>query len=260
MSRLRSTLRLVRVAWFFNLKSLTTSGLFIFTSVIEPVIFATLAYYLFKAGNRPGTLLYASLSAGLMGIWTSTLFGSGGSISFQRWQGVLEPTIASPPPYILVLFPATLASATIGLYSLTATLLWGRLVFGIPLHFVHFGAFVLAVLLSILALGALGLLIGSSFVLYRNANALSNMLEFPVWIVTGAIVPLALLPGWVHPISWVLAPTWGFRAVRAAAFGGNPWPSLGWTVLLAAVYLLIGQWFIRIFEVRARERATLSLV
>jgi ABC-2 type transport system permease protein len=254
------TLRLIRVAWFFTLKNLTTSGLFVFTSIIEPVILASLAYYLFKAGQRPGTLLYASLSAGLMGIWTSTLFGSGGSITFQRWQGVLEPTIAAPPPYILVLFPATLASATIGLYSLSATLLWGRFVFGIPLHFVHPAAFVLAVLLSIFALGALGLVIGSTFVLYRNANALSNMLEYPVWIVTGAIVPLSLLPGWVHPLSWVLAPTWGFRAVRAAALGGNPWPPLGWTILCAAIYLVLGQQFIRLFEIRARERANLSLV
>src|SRR5207237_1061847 len=83
----------------------------------EPLIFATLSYYLFKAGRTPGTLLYASLSAGLMGIWTSTLFGSGGVITWQRWQGTLEPTVASPPPLMLVLFPLTFATASIGLYS-----------------------------------------------------------------------------------------------------------------------------------------------
>jgi ABC-2 type transport system permease protein len=260
VSRLRSTLRLVRVAWFFNLKSLTTSGLFIFTSVIEPVIFATLAYYLFKAGNRPGTLLYASLSAGLMGIWTSTLFGSGGSITFQRWQGVLEPSVAAPPPFIFVLFPMTLSTATIGLYSLGTTLLWGRLAFGIPLDLVHPATFALSVIASVLALGALGIVIGSSFVLYREANALSNMLEFPIWIVTGAIVPLSFLPGWVHYISWALVPTWGFRAVRAGALGGDAWPAIGMCFALGAVYLALGQFFLGIFERRARERATLSLV
>jgi ABC-2 type transport system permease protein len=254
------TLRLIRVCWFFSLKNLTTSGLFVFTSIIEPLIFTTLAYYHFKTGQRPGTLLYASLSAGLMGIWTSTLFGSGGAITFQRWQGVLEPVIAAPPPFILVLFPATLASATIGLYSLASTLLWGRLAFGIPFDLVHPATFVVAVVISILALGALGLLIGSTFVLYRNANALSNMLEFPVWIVTGAIVPLSLLPGGIHYFSWVLAPTWGFRAVRAAALGGNAWPAIGWSLLCAAVYLSLAQYFISVFETRARVRATLSLV
>lgn len=252
-------LRLTWVGWLLNMKSLTRSGLFIFTSVIEPLIFATLTYYLFRAGHKPGTLLYASLSAGLMGIWTSTLFGSGGVISWQRWQGTLEPTVASPPPLMLVLFPLTLATASIGLYSLTATLLWGRFVFGIPLHLAHPLTFVLAVPLMILNFGVLGLVIGGSFILYRNANALANMLEFPVWFVTGALVPLSLLPGWVHPLSWILSPTWGFRAVRAAALGGDAWPALGMCVVLGVAYAVVASYLIRLFEFRARVRATLSL-
>jgi ABC-2 type transport system permease protein len=252
--------RLIAITWWFQLKQSTQSSLLVFTAIIEPLIFATLAYYLFKAGKQPGTLLYAALSAGLMGIWSATLFGAGGAINFQRWQGVLEPLIAAPPPYLLVLFPQTLAAATVGVYSLTSTLLWGRVVFGIPLHFVHPAAFVLAVAVTVVALGVLGLVMGSSFILYREAAALSNMLEFPVWIVTGVIVPLSLLPGWVHYLSWGLAPTWGYRAIRAAAFGGNPWPGMGWALALGAVYLLIGQGVLRIFERRAREKATLSLV
>jgi ABC-type polysaccharide/polyol phosphate export permease len=251
--------RLLWTGWLFNMKSLTRSGLFIFTSVIEPLIFATLSYYLFKAGQRPGTLLYASLTAGLMGIWTSTLFGSGGVIAWQRWQGTLEPVMAAPPPFIVVLFPLTLGTASIGLYSLAATLAWGRLAFGIPLTLVHPLAFAVAVVTTIVALGALGLVIGSTFVLYRNANALSNMLEFPVWLVTGVLVPISLLPGWVHPISWALAPTWGFRAVKAAAFGGHPWPAIAMCLLLGGVYFGIAAFFVRYFVVRARERATLSL-
>ena len=252
--------RLLAVCWWFQLKQMTKAGLFVFTSIIEPLIFATLAHYLFKAGHRPGTLLYAALSAGLMGIWTSTLFGAGGAINFQRWQGVLEPLIASPPPYALILFPQTLAAASIGLYSLATTLLWGRLVFGIPLHFVHLAAFVVAVFVTIVSLGVLGLVMGASFILYREANALSNMLEFPIWIVTGVIVPLSLLPGWIHPLSWILAPTWGYRGIHNAALGGNPWPGIGMAVALAVVYFAIGQAVVVAFERRARERATLSLV
>jgi len=252
-------LRLMWVGWLLNMKSLTRSGLFVFTSVIEPLIFATLSYYLFKAGRTPGTLLYASLSAGLMGIWTSTLFGSGGVITWQRWQGTLEPTVASPPPLMLVLFPLTFATASIGLYSLASTLLWGRFAFGIPLDLVHPLAFVVAVPVTILTLGALGLVIGASFVLYRNANALSNMLEFPVWLVTGALVPLSLLPGWIQPLSWVLGPTWGFRAVRAAAIGGDPWPAIGMCVVLGLAYTVVASFVVRYFEFRARVRATLSL-
>ena len=109
-----------------------------------------------------------------------------------------------------------------------------------------------AVPATILGLGLLGLLFASTFVLYRNANALSNMLEWPVLLVTGMLVPLSLLPGWAHPIAWVLAPTWGVRAIREAALGGTPWPDIGMTLLLGGVYLALGALFLRHFEVRAR--------
>ena len=255
-----SIARIVRVGFTFRVKEMTRSGLFVFTSVIEPLIFATLTYYLFNAGSKPETVVYSALGAGMMGIWSTTLFASGGAISWQRWQGTLELLVASPPPFLLVIFPLTLGSASIGLYSLTGTLLWERLLFGLPFDPISWFQFVVAVPSLIFGLGALGLVIASSFVLYRNANALSNMLEFPVWLATGVIVPLSLLPGWTSVIGWVLAPTWGFRAVRNSVFGGPVWPSIGMCFALSAVYFVIAAWLMDVFEKRARERATLSLV
>ena len=157
----------------------------------------------------------------MMGIWSSTLFGSGGALQWNRWQGTLELLVAAPPPFVVVLLPLTLATSVTGAYALVATLLWGRIFFGVPLHFAHPAAFVVAVPAAVLSLGLMGLLMASSFVLYRHANALSNLLEYPVWLATGLLFPVALLPGWVTPLSWVLAPTWGIRAIRHAALGGG---------------------------------------
>ena len=73
----------------------------------------------------------------------------------------------------------------------------------------------------------LGFLLSVAFVRFRQSWALGNMLEYPVWLVCGFLVPISLFPGWVRPISWVLAPTWGMRAIRAAASGGAPLPNIG---------------------------------
>ena len=251
--------RLLAIGWLFHLKNLTNSMFFVLVSVLQPVIFASIAFFMFESGSRTGTLLYAALGAGLMGIWSATLFGSGGAIQWQRWQGTLEYVIGVPTPLILVVLPMTIATASIGLYSLTMTLIWGRLLFGVPLELVHPFAFVVAVPATVLGLGLLGLLLASTFILYRHANAMSNLLEYPVWLVTGLLVPLTLLPGWVRPISWVLAPTWGVRAIRDAAIGGDPWPAIGMCLLLGAVYFALATIFLRHFERLARERATLAL-
>ena len=255
----RNIWRLTKVGWIISLKMLTHSTFFILVAAIQPVIFATIAFYMFKSGNRPGSLLYVALGAGMMGIWSSTLFGSGGLIQWERYQGTLEVVMAAPVPFVLFLLPATLANSTVGIYSLFSTILWGRIFFDIPLNLAHPWMFLIAVPLTIIALGFMGLLIASTFVLYRHANALSNLLEYPVWLVTGLLVPVALLPGWAEPISWMLAPTWGMRAIRTSALGGAPAVPLLITVLLGIVYLLLGAIFINHFQRLARERATLSL-
>jgi ABC-2 type transport system permease protein len=251
--------RLFRIGWLFHMKSLTLSGFFLLIVAIQPLIFASIAFFMFKSGRREESLFYAALGAGLMGIWSSTLFGSGGAIQWQRWEGTLEILIASPAPFVLVMVPLTVATSTIGVYSVGATLLWGKVFFGIPFELAHPFLFALSLPLTVLSLGFLGLLLSATFILYRHANALSNLLEYPIWLVTGLLVPVALLPGWATPISWVLAPTWGMKAIRESALGGDPLPDLLMTVALGIGYLILGSIFLKNFERLARERATLSL-
>jgi ABC-2 type transport system permease protein len=94
---------------------------------------------------------------------------------------------------------------------------------------------------------------------YRSAWALGNAVELPVWLVSGFLVPISILPDWVRPISWVLAPTWGVRAIREAALGGHPLPDLLLCLLLGTVYLLVGVFAAESILRSARRNASLSL-
>jgi ABC-2 type transport system permease protein len=254
-----TTARIIWSGFTVNLKMLGTSSFFLLTAVVQPVIFATIAFYMFQSGGRTGTLLYTALGAGMMGVWSTTLFASGGMIQWQRWQGTLELSVGSPPPMVLVYLPFSLANAVTGAYALAATLLWGRLVFGVPLHFAHPWLFPLALVATVVALGLMGLVLASTFILYRYANAMANLLEYPVWIASGLVFSTALLPLWTRPISWILPTYWGVIALRRAALGGEVWEPLGMVVLLGAAALAIAMLTFRVFEHLARARATLSL-
>lgn len=251
--------RVVWAGFVFNVKHLSANLFFVMTAVIQPLIFASIAFFLFKAGAREGTLLYVALGAGLMGVWSTVLFASGGVLQHQRWQGTLELSISAPPPFVQVLAPMTLANAAVGMYAVLTTLLWGKIFFGVPLAIEHPLLFILALLGTVLSLGMLGLVLASSFIRYRHANALSNLLEYPVWLVSGLLIPLSILPAWAQPISWILAPTWGVKAVRQAAIGGDPLPEVAMCFGLAAIYLVIGTYLLRWFEDLARREATLQL-
>lgn len=242
-----------------NLKMLGTSSFFLLTAVVQPVIFATIAFYMFRSGGRSGTLLYAALGSGMMGVWSTTLFSSGGMIQWQRWQGTLELGVAAPPSLAWVYLPFTLANAFTGGYALVATLIWGRILFGVPLHFTHPWLFALAVPSAILSLALFGLLLAATFILYRHANALSNLLEYPVWVLSGLLFSISLLPSWTRPVSWALPPYWGIQAIRHAALGGPVWGALGAAVLEGAVSVVAANVALRWFERLARDRATLAL-
>ncbi|MFP2910704.1 ABC transporter permease [Pyxidicoccus sp. 3LFB2] len=250
--------RLLAVGWWFHLGILSRSGFFLLRSLFEPLIFATLTFFLFRKGSHGGSLLDAALGAGMMGAWASALT-SMGMLHWQRAQGTLELLMSAPASPVLVLLPLTLAPATLGAYSLAATLLWGWALFGVPLDFAHPGLFLLAVGVTLGSLGAMGLSLAAVFIRYRQAFLAERFLIYPLWLLCGLLVPLSLLPAWTAPLSWLLAPTWGFRALKAAASGGPVLPSLGMCLLLGLASLLLGTGLLRQLERKAREAATLSL-
>jgi ABC-2 type transport system permease protein len=253
------TLRLLAVGWYFQFKMISRSPFEGFGQVIWPLFFATVAFFMFEAGDDPKTLLYASLGSAVMGMWSATSTTAGGAMQRERWHGTLEALVASPPHFAVVLLPITIAMATIGVYSLVATLLFGRFLFGIELAVEHPLAFGLAVLGTVLSFGALGFLFAVSFVRFRAAWALGNLFEYPVWLIGGFLVPLVLFPDWVRPISWSLAPTWGMNAIRESALGGSPLPDLALCVALGAGYITLGILALERVLGAARRRAAVSL-
>jgi ABC-2 type transport system permease protein len=252
------TARLLAIGWILHFKMLSRSSFNSVLGILYPLFFATVAFFLFREGS-PHALLYASLGASVMGIWSATSTAAGGAMQRERWHGTLELLVAAPANFSLVMLPVTLAMSTIGIYSMAATLLWGRFVFGISVHIAHPFAFCLAVAVTIVSIGMCGFLLAVSFVRYRTAWALGNLLEYPVWLICGFLVPLSLFPDWVRPISWVLAPTWGMRAIREAAIGGSALPDAGMCALLGAIYTLIGVLAVGRLLYSARARATLAL-
>jgi ABC-2 type transport system permease protein len=253
------TLRLLAVGWLFHLKMASRSAFDGVGQIIYPLFFATVAFFVFRAGDSPRSLLYASLGAAGMGMWSATSTTAGAAMQRERWQGTLEPLVGTPPHFALILLPITIAMATIGIYSLVATLLWGWLLFGIDVSVVHPLAFAFSIPFTVLTFGALGFLFAVCFVRFRAAWALGNMFEYPIWLICGFLVPLTLFPDWVRPISWSLAPTWGMNAIRESALGGRPLDDLLMCAVLGSAYILLGILVTNRVIDSARRRAALSL-
>jgi ABC-2 type transport system permease protein len=255
----RRLARVLAMGLALHFKMLSRSPFDLFVVVASPLIFATLAYFLFQ-DDHGSSLLVAALASGVMGIWSSTTASGAGALQAQRRLGVLELLVASPTPFWVVVLPITVAISAIGIYSLAVGLVYVRVFYGVALTVQSWPAFAVAVPATIGSIGALGFLFASALVRYRSAFQIGNVFEWPVWMVCGLLIPVSVLPVWLQPVSWLFAPTWGMSALRGATLGtGSPWADIGMCVLLGGVYLLAGAACLRYFLRAARADATLAL-
>lgn len=252
-------LRLFSVGWLFHVKQLSRSSFDCFLAICWPIFFATVAFFMFRQGGDPDSLVYASLGAAVMGIWTATSVSAGSALQRERWFGTLELLVAAPAHFALVLLPLAFATSAIGVYCMVTTILWGKFVFGIDLPVEEPLLIALAIPATLFAIAALGFLIAVGFARYRTAWALGSLTEYPIWLICGFLIPLTLLPDWVRPLSWALAPTWGMQAIRESSTGGSPLPDIAMCLALGGSYLLIGIVLTESVLRAARQNASLSL-
>jgi ABC-2 type transport system permease protein len=152
-----------------------------------------------------------------------------------------------------------------------AVLLIAGVGFKIPLGIADPLLFSVSLILTLLSVSALGLIFASAFVLSRSAQALTNGLETPLYIVSGSMFPIALLPFWIHPAAYILGPTWGVDAIRLATsadyasqsfwVGMTPnvamFLDLAIMMLITLAYVCIAAVLFKMVEKRARITGTM---
>lgn len=259
MRSVRAYLQQQLVCYWLQVKILSTSAFEGFLAVLFPLMFATAALLVYRINGDEDALRYAGLGAAIMGMWTCQGVVAASMMERERWSGTLELLVATPTPLPRVLVPNTLAMSTIGLYCVVATIVFERLAFGIRLDVESWPLFVMSVLMAAVTLALVGYLISVTAVRYRTSWALGAALEYPGWILCGFLIPLDVLPGWTHPLSWAIPTTWSMEAIRDAADGGSPWGALGLSVLTATAYGLLATYLGRRLVDSARRNASLAL-
>lgn len=257
--RLSHAVRVLVLGWRLHLRMLTRSALQGLLMVMWPLFFATMALLMYRVNGDPDDLFVIALGGGVMAIWSAVGTAASEILQLERSSGTLELLVGAPIPFTLVVFPVALAVSTVGVYGMATTLVWARLLFGVEVSIAAPASFAVALVMTVLGIAALGFVMSVTAVRYRQSWALGNALEYPVWLVCGLLVPVSMLPGWVRPVSWVLAPTWGMRAIRQAAAGDSALGSLAACVGLTVAYLAFGVLLSRVLLQSARRHATLAL-
>jgi ABC-2 type transport system permease protein len=228
-------------------------------NIVWPLFFATIALLLYRIDGDEHALTYAAFGAGVMTIWTAISSSASGILLRERGSGTLELLVAAPVPFSLSIVSVVLAVSTVGGYGMVTTVLWSGLLFGADITIAQPLLFVVAVVVTAVSFAVIGFILSVTVVRYRVAWALGAAFEYPVWLVGGFLVPAALLPDWMRPLSWLLPPSWGMTAIRATVNGQLPWKELMACVALVVLYAVVGVRLAGALLHSARRHATLSL-
>jgi len=231
-------------------------------SIFAPFIFTTVTLFLFRHTGGD-LLLYAVLGGGVLGMWGNTIQSSSWSIGYDRMNGTLEAIMVTPAPLASVVLGRCLWNSFLGLLNALAVFLVAHFAFGIDVTLRDPAGFALALFLTLLSLSVLGMVFGAFYVVTRASSALFQMLEFPFYVLSGAVYSLAILPEWTRPFSYAIPATWGAEALKIATFAGYDslqlgyWGAMGLLAITTASFLLLSIRLFSYLEKKAKISGTL---
>jgi ABC-2 type transport system permease protein len=229
--------------------------------VRTPLLAAVFLLVVLHSG-RPGLIVNAVVAPVLVGWWGMGLSISGEIVDTDRVLGLLEPTIATPAPFPVLVLGRTLGTTVVS--GLCAVEVWlvATVVFGVTVPMHHPVVFAAAALVTIAAMNGTSLLMAALFVATRTARTFQNSLSYPFLLLGGVFVPVAQLPGWTHIPARLTFLSWSADLLRGSLAPG-PVGQAGYRLLVilalgglnAAAGLLVLRRVLR----RARANGSLGL-
>ncbi|HET6818246.1 MAG TPA: ABC transporter permease [Mycobacteriales bacterium] len=217
----RHDLRAVRVVWQREMIRFSRDRLRIITSLIQPVLF------LFVLGTGLSTITTGSThdvnlrtfmypGALSMAVLFTAMF-SAASIVWDREFGFLREMLVAPVSrWSIVLGKCLGGATTASLQGVIILLLAG--VVGVPyspsMMLTVFGE----LLLLAFTLTAFGVMTAARITQFQAFMALNQMLLMPLFFLSGALFPLANLPGWLQVLTRIDPLTYAVDPVRRAIF------------------------------------------
>ena len=181
--------------------------------VVNPTATLVLMAVFVYAG-REDLATYALVAPMLMGVGTTAVFVASEVMTRERDFQTLEFAIASPAPFPVILLSRIMVITSISLVGIVESWLIIRFVFGVSLAIYHPWVLAATMLMTAFAAAGTALITAALFCFAQAARTFQNSITFPVYIFSGILVPLTVLPDWLAPVSRVIFLYWSAELLR----------------------------------------------
>ncbi len=257
----------------------TDPFLFAIYSIIKPLSSAAILVVMYSVITRGnfgspifsyiylGNAFYIYVGAIMTGIsWTI--------IDDREHYKTMKYIYIAPISFITYLFGRGVARLLVGSISVLITILFGVLFLHVTIDpaRVNWLLFFSALLVGILLLAMIGLLIaGVSLLVAHHYGAVGDSVAGALYLFSGAIFPLEVLPAFIRPIGFIIPITYWLELLRRSLVGSvaDAFPTLShfnssqlMLILLGltALFAILSYIVFRFCEYRARERGMIDVV
>ncbi len=232
---------------------------------ILPLLSVAAYAYIYRAMKAPEEYIgFVLLGGAMTAFWINVLWSMGAQLYWERSSGNLELYIMAPAPMMSVLAGMAVGGMMLTSVRASVIMLSGILLFHIPFHVSSWPLLIAVFLLTLTALYGLGMMFASIFLLFgREAWHWVNLLQEPVYLLTGMNYPLRVFPAFLATSAAVIPLTTGMDAMRQILFGDPGffplWANTATLVGLAIVYLLLAWRLLKYLERKSKDEGKITV-
>jgi ABC-2 type transport system permease protein len=196
----------------------------LFFETVLPLL-ATSAYvFFYRAIDAPEDYIGLVVVGGAMtAYWLNVLWSMSSQLYWDKDAGNLSLYIAAPGSMMAILLGMALGGLMMTTTRATIIILAGWLLFGVEFSLDYWALLIVVFCITMVALYGMGMVFASLFLLFgREAWHISNLLQEPIYLLSGFYFPVKALGFWVATAASLVPLTLGLDAMRQLLFPGNP--------------------------------------
>jgi ABC-2 type transport system permease protein len=252
-----------------RIRGLARERSWVLFEILLPFLTTSAFVFVYRALKAPSEYIgFAVLGGAMAAFWLNVVWMMAAQLYWERDQGNLELYFAAPMSFMSVLFGMALGGLVLSSTRAAAVLVIASVVYGVVFSVEQWGLLLLVFFLTLSSMYALGMVLASLFLMWgREAWHLSQLMEEPVYFVSGLSFPVAAL-GRLGVLAVATIPlATGLDAMRQLAFAGqggtqsvlSPEAEAGLLVVMTAFFLLVARFALRTLERRARREGRLTM-
>jgi ABC-2 type transport system permease protein len=217
-----------RLGWLIS-SNWTRPLMFVIYSVLRPIsgAFILVVMYRFISRGAPGTSAYLAFLVSGVAFWSFVQYGfaglSNGMAEDRGEYRMLKYVYTSPVHFYVYLIGRGLAQVASAVASAAIVLVVATIALKLPIDplRVNYALLLAASLLALLAVIGLAMAYGLLQLQMRDSHGYGDLGASVLYVISGAIFPIAILPGILAAIASVSPLVYWMELIRRSLLGSN---------------------------------------